>query len=272
MHQPTPQDVPADLRFRSIKKIDSDAFTLIELLVVIAIIAILAAMLLPALASAKERAKRAKCESNLRQFAILLNIYANDFNDKLPRSLGTPTPDPDLGQATWDLPYSIADGLCNIVSSAKTNNPNRALFYCPVGFTAIQQSDFWWDYSSGCRVTSYQWIISRDGTQNYPSALTKPKGYLTKLTKPYDPTSTVADTELVADVVVSQGNGTVSDKFKGVYTANPADLPQGFNSSHMAGGLPGGGNILFMDSHVAWRPFKMMKAWGTWNNSRYEWF
>jgi prepilin-type N-terminal cleavage/methylation domain-containing protein/prepilin-type processing-associated H-X9-DG protein len=272
MHQPTSRYEPVRPFIHNTKNLRPAAFTLIELLVVIAIIAILAAMLLPALASAKERAKRAKCESNLRQFAILLNIYGNDNNDKLPRSLGTPTPDPALGQATWDLTYSMADGMCNIVTSAKTNNPTRKLFYCPGGFTAVQESDFWWNYSSGCRVTSYQWIISRDGTQNYPSALTKPKGYLSKVTKPYDATSTVADTELVADVVISSGSGKTTDKFTGVYTANPADLPQGFNSSHMAGNKPAGGNILFMDSHVAWRTFQNMKAWGTWNNSRYEWF
>ena len=56
----------------------NSGFTLIELLVVIAIIAILAALLLPALSTAKERAKRTKCISNLRQFGISHTLYAND--------------------------------------------------------------------------------------------------------------------------------------------------------------------------------------------------
>jgi prepilin-type N-terminal cleavage/methylation domain-containing protein len=69
------------------KKIKSrlvSGFTLIELLVVIAIIAILAALLLPALSAAKTRAQRIQCISNLKQWGVCFQLYANDNEDSMP--------------------------------------------------------------------------------------------------------------------------------------------------------------------------------------------
>jgi prepilin-type N-terminal cleavage/methylation domain-containing protein/prepilin-type processing-associated H-X9-DG protein len=59
-------------------------FTLIELLVVIAIIAILAAILFPVFARARENARRASCQSNLKQLALGVFQYTQDFDEKYP--------------------------------------------------------------------------------------------------------------------------------------------------------------------------------------------
>lgn len=69
-------------------------FTLIELLVVIAIIAILAAILFPAFARARENARRASCMSNLKQMALGMTQYAQDYDEKLLlQAIGTPNRD-----------------------------------------------------------------------------------------------------------------------------------------------------------------------------------
>jgi prepilin-type N-terminal cleavage/methylation domain-containing protein/prepilin-type processing-associated H-X9-DG protein len=80
------------------------AFTLIELLVVIAIIAILAAMLLPALASAKQKAWTSSCSSNLHQVALGMRMFADDNSEFYPESGATiywGATDPTTGKPSW---------------------------------------------------------------------------------------------------------------------------------------------------------------------------
>ena len=113
------------------------SFTLIELLVVIAIIAILAGMLLPALNSARERARDTTCKNNLKTIGLYMAQYVDTFNEYYP--IGAKN---DTSKETWfDCMRSLIEPMMlgkngsfyEPISSSSTNIPeNHAkIFRCP---------------------------------------------------------------------------------------------------------------------------------------------
>ncbi|HEX5399113.1 MAG TPA: prepilin-type N-terminal cleavage/methylation domain-containing protein [Verrucomicrobiae bacterium] len=218
-------------------------FTLIELLVVIAIIAILAALLLPVLAAAKERGRRAECMNNLKQLGIGALTYVGDNNDKfMPAAVdpawGIQNPieiDFSVMQSTADVGFNTS-GMVNGVSTSASiwTCPNRPSLPAANQWPNPQRWIIGYQWYGG--VTT--WHMNVGGTiKDVPSA------------SPIKTTASKAGWMLAADLVVNLATPPNHDWGN---PSEPASSGWGNLPAHKSHGVPAGGNEVFVDGSVGW--------------------
>ncbi len=208
-------------------------FSRTELLVVIAVAGLLGGVFWLGLHGMAEKRRREQCRANLRQIGVALQLYAKDYEGRLPDCTAN---NPAFHGAVW--PWDVP---VNLVSELERRGAKRQFLYCPSN--PGMNDDRHWNfpkYSGGqTRVLGYVFLFA--GCRDVPPTLAR-------LNLNGDDTRPPGQVELTVDAMVSQGwdyahvKGLSMDR-----------------SSHLSGTTPAGGNILFEDGHAAWRPFSEMK-------------
>jgi len=260
------------------------AFTLIELLVVIAIIAILAAMLLPALSRAKQKAKRANCLSNQRQWCVAAHVYTVDNIDGLPRDgmghngsyapgdvwNGEQTGTADDPHAWFNLlPPNVAERtLQSYKSDPGGNMPAKMPFpggrgkiwHCPSATMSVAEAA---TISGGGAEGFFSYVMNIDlkrGQPGYANSDAYSYPAMPKMSGIPNPSYTV----LIFDCVFNPNTEVVngSPQFNSV---NPANRWRSFAARHELGGL-----VSFVDCHAEYFKVQVVTNGGTMSGGAQE--